>query len=304
MPLSKESDASRMANLKPRMGARGALKVKTGCQTCKYDSTRTKCAPTLINQNYRIRHKKCDEARPACSQCSSTGRRYDLIQSHPNHHAKNSDMAIARRPQMSSELLRPSLPSHMRKLTHAEASHFDYFRLVCARDFALCLESAPWESLLLRNVHLEPAICHAALAIAALSRHYYSPTQVWYDPGSTSSAVEFSILHYNLAIKILNGRLERSIESSELAVLASVLFIHIEAFQELQDNEGRPNLISAHLNGGLAIVLNLKSLSQNVDYLETALNHIRSQIEQFESFSARYNDSFSGSLKASPLYLV
>jgi hypothetical protein len=174
----------------------------------------------------------------------------------------------------------------MRNLTHVEASHFDYFRLVCSRDFALCLESGPWESLLLRSVHLEPSICHAALALAALTRQQYSPTQVWYDPGSTSSAIEFSIVHYNLAIQILNGHLEKSTKSSELTVLASILFIHIDAFQEFQNSEGFPNLISAHLNGGLAIVRSLKSLSQNIDYLETALDHIRNQIEGFDQFSA------------------
>ncbi|KAE9377393.1 hypothetical protein N431DRAFT_402320 [Stipitochalara longipes BDJ] len=257
-----------MAGPRPRMGARGAMKLKTGCQTCK------------------IRHKKCDEARPACSQCSSTGRRCDLTQDNSNYQIKTSDIAPASWFGTSLQLLRPSLPVHMRNLTHAEASHFDYFRLVSARDFALCFESATWESLLLRNVQLEPSIGHAALAIAALSRHQYSPTQVWHDPGRTSSAIEFSILHYNLAIQILNRRLEKSIGSSELAALASILFIHIEAFQEFQDSERFSNLIFAHLNGGLAIVHSLKKSSQNIEHLGTALNHIRNQIEQFSQFSA------------------
>jgi len=140
------------------------MKVKTGCQTCKYDLTRTNYASDLVNQSYRIRHKKCDEARPACSQCSSIGRRCDLIQSNPNYHIRISDIALTQMPRMGLELVRPSLPYHMRNLTHAEASHLDYFRLVCARDFALYLVSGPWESLLLRSVHLEPSICHAALA--------------------------------------------------------------------------------------------------------------------------------------------
>jgi hypothetical protein len=285
-PLSTESDSSRMAEPKPRIGARGATKVKTGCQTCKYASTRSKCEPTLLNQSYRIRHKKFDETRPTWFQCSGTGRRCDLRQSKANHQIKSLDMTLERSPRMSLELLRLRLPYHMRNLTHAEASRFDYFRLVCARDFALCLDSVPWKSLLLQSVHLEPSISHAALAIAALSRHYYSPTQVWYAPGSTRSAIEFSMVHYNLAIQTLNGRLDVSIGSSKLAVLASILFIHIEAFQEFQNSEGFPNLISAHLNGGLAIMHSLKSLCQNMDHLETALDHIRNQIEHFEQFSA------------------
>ncbi|PMD48021.1 hypothetical protein L207DRAFT_357 [Hyaloscypha variabilis F] len=267
-PFWNKPNTGRMVGPKPRMGARGAMKVKTGCQTCK------------------IRHKKCDEARPSCSQCSSTGRRCDLNQSYAAHQAKSSDMPLAGRPGMSLQLLGSGLPPHLRNFTHAEASHFDYFRLVSARDFALCFESALWESLLLRSAHLEPSICHAALAIAALSRHQYSPKQVWDDTGRTSSAIEFCILHYNVAIQVLNKRLRPSIRSSELAVLASILFIHIEAFQEFQNSEGTSNLISAHLNGGLAIVHNLKSMSQNIDHLETALDHIRNQIEQFEQFSA------------------
>jgi len=173
----------------------------------------------------------------------------------------------------------------MRNLTHAEASHLDYFRLVCAKDFALCLESEMWTGLLLRAVYQEPSIYHAALAIAALSRHGYGPKQVWHDSGRTSSAIEFSILQYSSAIQILNRQLEATIGSSELAVLASILFIHIEAFQDFRTLEGFSSLIPAHLNGGLAIVYNLKSTSQNIDHLETALNHIRNQIEQFEQFS-------------------
>jgi hypothetical protein len=186
---------------------------------------------------------------------------------------------------MSLNLVQPHLPSHMHNLTHIEASHFDYFRLVCAKDFALYFESASWESLLLRSAYLEPSIYNAALAIAALSRQYYSPTQFWYGPCRTKSAVEFSMVRYNLAVRTLNGRLEESAESSELAVLASVLFIKIEAFQKFREVEGFPNLIFAHLNGGLAILHYLKSLSRNIDYLETGLGHIRNQIEQFEQFS-------------------
>jgi hypothetical protein len=274
-----------MASTKPRMGARGSTKVKTGCLTCKYDS-RTRCSPTLANRSHRTRRKKCDEARPTCSQCSNTGRRCDFSLGNTNHYSTNSDMALGKRSPMSSQFLRPDLPHHMRKLTHAEASYLDYFRLVCARDFAICFESTGWEKLLLRSVQLEPSIYHAALAIAALSRQQYSPPQAWYYPGSTSSATEFSILHYNLAIQNLNGRLERSIESSRLTLLACILFIHIEAFQNFPGSGTTPTLISAHLNGGIAIAHHLKSLSQNIDYLESALDHIQTQIEQFERFAA------------------
>src|SRR5438128_413985 len=108
--------------------------------------------PILVDLGCRIRHKKCDEASPACSQCSSTGRRCDFIQSDPNNkQIKSLHIALESRPGMILQLATPGVPQHMRNLTYAEASHFDYFRLVCARDFALCLENEMWENLLLRS---------------------------------------------------------------------------------------------------------------------------------------------------------
>ena len=173
----------------------------------------------------------------------------------------------------------------MHSLTHIEANLFDYFRLVCVRDFAIYFERDTWESLLLRSACMEPTIYHAALAISALSRSYYNPTQVWYDPGNTRSALEYSIAQYILAIHTLNQRLKASIEDAELAAMASILFINIEAFQSLQYREGLPNLISIHLHGGLAIVKSLKSQSQKVDHLESALRHFQNHINQFEEYT-------------------
>jgi hypothetical protein len=243
-------------------------------------------SPILVNQSYRIRRKKCDEANPACSQCSNTGRHCDFSLSKPNHRIGYSSIVLERRTRVSLNLLSPSLPYHLHNLTHIQASHFDYFRHVCARDFVVCFDSTPWESLVLQNAYLEPSIYHAALAIAALSRHHYSPGHAWYDPGDTISAFEFSMIHYSLAIQALNGKFEESVGKSKLAVLASILFIHIEAFQGFQNIKESPNLISAHLKGGYAILKYLKSLSQDIDYLETGLNHIRDQILQFEQISA------------------
>lgn len=54
-PLGAKNDT----DLKSRRERKSHAKVKTGCLTCK------------------IRHKKCDETRPACRHCTSTGRKCD-----------------------------------------------------------------------------------------------------------------------------------------------------------------------------------------------------------------------------------
>ncbi|KAF4610382.1 hypothetical protein G7Y89_g15737 [Cudoniella acicularis] len=189
-----------------------------------------------------------------------------------------------------------SLPLHLRNLTHAEAAHYDYFRLICAQDFALSLNSALWATLLPQTAHREPSIYHAALAIAALSKDAYSPRpRLSRDTIASSNcnfATEFAITHYNLAIRTLNGALKAGSACAELALLACILFIYVEAFQGCRmggEGEGVPHLVKAHINGGLAIVRSLKlrdpEASTKIEYLETALHHTRNQIEQLEQFS-------------------
>ena len=56
---ARNADTKHVAGKRSRRRAQGASKVKTGCTTCK------------------IRRVKCDEARPNCVRCTSTGRRCD-----------------------------------------------------------------------------------------------------------------------------------------------------------------------------------------------------------------------------------
>jgi hypothetical protein len=84
----------KMASPAPRPRLRvGHSKSRMGCSTCKYAlSSRsrnfrlffssTRLYMHLLNRNLaaRIRRIKCDEARPNCHRCSSTGRRCDGYQ--------------------------------------------------------------------------------------------------------------------------------------------------------------------------------------------------------------------------------
>ncbi|KIW89119.1 uncharacterized protein Z519_09971 [Cladophialophora bantiana CBS 173.52] len=255
--MSEEGVENRSISKKPRIGARGEHKVKTGCQTCK------------------IRHKKCNEAKPACFQCTSTGRRCDFSVSH-------SHIVPRWRVRTAVQHLPSGLPDHMLGMTSFEVSHFEYFRRVCARDLALYFESPSWESLVLRYAHMEPSIYHAALSISSMSKNDYYPTTTMpssYDPGgqNTTSPSEYCLAQYSLAIQRLNARLDRSIESVELAAFASILFIYIEGMQ------GYKTSMHIHLRGGLALARCLQHLSPNVGYLEFALWQIQEQVEQIEA---------------------
>ncbi|OAP58568.1 hypothetical protein AYL99_07658 [Fonsecaea erecta] len=180
-----------------------------------------------------------------------------------------------------------------------EASNFDYFRRVCARDFALYFESPWWEGVVLRYAHAEPSIFHAALSISVMSRTNYhppSPASPLSSSSSTSwdhrypgqphplhnadldSAAEYCLAQYLLAIRQLNARLDSSVASVELAAFASILFVYIEGMH------GSTRSMHIHLRGGLALVRTLDArMSPNVGHLGWALRQIREQVEQIEA---------------------
>ncbi|KAK9239516.1 hypothetical protein V1525DRAFT_398303 [Lipomyces kononenkoae] len=203
---------------KSRLGARGVRKVTTGCLTCK------------------TRHKKCDEARPACSACIRAGWKCDFV---------SSSLSQAPRYAMTPPIRSLRYPSAM-PLLDGEHEHMEYFQVVCAREFSLFFELPAWENSILQGTLAEPALHHAALAIGALTSRHYHP-DIW----QTQQAIVFSIRHYSMAIQDLHCRLDESSQSLEVAVLASVVFSYIEFLLGLDSR------VEMHIQAGCAMLENL-----------------------------------------------
>lgn len=166
---------------------------------------------------------------------------------------------------------------------------FDYFRSICAREFSLYFQSPIWENFVLYAAHTEAWAFHAALSISVLSRQSYTPS---HNDGTLQP--DFPTLHYNQAIRALNQRLDTTVESAELAVLGSVLFINLEFLRAhtLQHESSRvnaPSLVDIHLHGGLEVLRDLGDMrggymSQNAQYLKVALEELHYQVEQFKVY--------------------
>lgn len=255
---------------KSRHGARGVRKVSTGCLTCK------------------TRHKKCDEARPACSSCIRAGWKCDFVSSSP-----------AEAPQYAMTPLIHCLryPS-ARPLLDGEHEHMEYFQVVCAGEFSLFFELPAWENIILQGTLAEPALHHAALAIGALASSRYHP-DIWQTP----PPIAFSIQHYRIAIQDLHGRLDGSSQSLELAVLASVFFSYIEFLLGLDSR------VEMHIQAGCAMLENLYtrhdgtlavstqagsncqvgSSSTNYDLLASAMFRLTAEIDFFVAFRSNSN---------------
>jgi Fungal Zn(2)-Cys(6) binuclear cluster domain. len=186
----------------------------------------------------RTRHKKCDEARPACSPCIRAGWSCDFVSSSPFEASQYG---------MTLPIRRLRYPS-ARPLLYGEHMHMEYFQVVCAGEFSLYFELPAWRNIILQATLAEPALHHAALAIGALTRSRYYPG-IWHTP----PAIAFSIRHYSMAIRDLRRRLDGSSQSLELAVLTSVVFSYIESLLELDSRT------KMHIQAGYAILEDLRT---------------------------------------------
>ncbi len=230
---------------KCRLGARGVRKVKTGCLTCKYT-----CLIPAVNWlndliECRIRRKKCNEIKPACSQCLETGRQCDFL--------------LLPRPLDIAQTLSSDFGEHA-------MLHFEYFKTICIPEFSLYFEDPVWERIVLQAATTEPCMQHAALAIGALSRSQYDIAAF------SLSASEYSVTHYSLAIQALREHLEYA-QNSELAVLGTLLFVVIEMLF------GDDNRVAALVRSSFALI-NIRP-GNNLEYLWNALSRVDNQVTAF-----------------------
>ncbi|KAH6715262.1 hypothetical protein DL95DRAFT_382518 [Leptodontidium sp. 2 PMI_412] len=238
---------------KPKKTRKRGPNVKAGCATCK------------------IRHKKCDQTRPACLRCTSTGRTCDFLSSlAPNssfqsrtiqllpdykgiNDGKTQDfrfryLFITEHPK--------SLPSFATLSDPDEAQHFDFFRVVCTHSFSMHFNANLWKGLILQAAHTEPFVLHAVLAIGALTRSNV------HAPMYPTPVLEYSLKKYSLASRMLSQRMKSGTADWKLAILGSLVFLALEVLQ------GHEMGALIHMRSGEAI---LKSLPSSKPELLTSL---------------------------------
>lgn len=147
---------------------------------------------TTINRTRKVR---CDEVRPACKQCVSTGRKCDSYATTPVlEPPKPQKAAIWAFPVVANHI--PSLPDKNSK----ELRSFHFFVDVTAPSLGAAFNSTFWKTEIPRACHLDDAIWHAIISLA--SAHESSVSTV---PVATSTTPEnlHTLKHYNLAVQNL-----------------------------------------------------------------------------------------------------
>ncbi|KAK1977763.1 hypothetical protein LZ30DRAFT_246600 [Colletotrichum cereale] len=189
-----------------------SAKVRSGCITCKR------------------RHVKCDETRPFCLKCTKSPRGpgvcegYPSERKHPNH--------CAPRPIVPKGTWRPlgalMEPAYETSLfTGSEKGYFEFWLQLIGHIYLF--PNDIMHRVVPQLARQEPAIKHAALAMAGMARALV-PSLVYRSDKelhSNGPHYEFALHHYGRAIKLLRSSRPSS-ENMLWAIVCCVLFVTFE----------------------------------------------------------------------------
>ncbi|KAI4863359.1 hypothetical protein F4820DRAFT_377933 [Hypoxylon rubiginosum] len=168
------------------MARKGSRKVRTGCLTCK------------------ARKVKCDEVKPRCHRCISTGRTCGGYVTKPN------PGLLWHRPRQLFQSID----------TASEGRALQFFCEETAQFLSGATDPYFWTHLVMQFSNFEPAVRHSVVAISSLYEQFQAGGKVSsVHLGENSLALQ----HYNAAIREL-----KTTENQPLVLLVCILFICIE----------------------------------------------------------------------------
>ncbi|TVY77288.1 Aspercryptin biosynthesis cluster-specific transcription regulator atnN [Fusarium oxysporum f. sp. cubense] len=168
----------------------------------------------------RIRRVKCDEARPACTRCTSTGRKCDGYQTEaPSPPAKSSPSVISSPTSVVSTYT-----------TRPEARSFQFFIEKTLVNFQTFFDDDLWNRRVLQVAQSTDCIRHAIVALAYYHQLYLTHEQ-WRSLESVSA-----LKHYNLAIRELLNPSPDTSSQGHILVLSCLIFICIELLHGKTDS--------------------------------------------------------------------
>lgn len=210
------------------------VKTKTGCGTC------------------RLRRIKCDEARPYCARCASTGRTCDGYAAGPssqsnlvilsrrstegNYDGCANQLANGRSMGIQNETdawicsLSSQQPWHLPllKLSYHEGQAFAFFRQHTAIQLQDGMKSELWGRWAMQFAHHEPNILHAIIAVGAM--HHAR----WDHPGSDFSKLQqVALSNYSKAVVEMQGYISKkgTLAGVDVVLLGCILFAGFEMLQ-------------------------------------------------------------------------
>ncbi|EED18556.1 conserved hypothetical protein [Talaromyces stipitatus ATCC 10500] len=222
---------------------RWAPKARTGCLTCK------------------IRRIKCDEIKPSCKKCTSTGRKCDgyedcAVDTQPIGSIRSST-SVAKKTTRSRALVPAAAPIYSVSWLpfyggELQKRNFDFFQSVTSSALSSFYGSEFWASETLQVAHQYPALFHAITAFGSIHHGYLSDTTPLDVPRTgKNDHIEFGLQEFNKAIKSMSALIsqkELSAQDQQAILTTCILFTGLSSLQ------GRQSQAFMHVKNGLRMI--------------------------------------------------
>ncbi|OOF93840.1 hypothetical protein ASPCADRAFT_209077 [Aspergillus carbonarius ITEM 5010] len=202
----------------------GSNRSRRGCITC------------------RIRRIKCDEQKPVCLRCTSTGRRCDGYMPMPY------TLRIAKQLTQMTAFVNP-----------AESRALEFFFRKSAAHLAGYFGASFWTRTVLQLSLTEPTIRHAIAAIGLL--YEVEGTSAGLVAAGHTSRTDLALHLYNRGIRTTIDKASTGIDAVPLVIIASILFASVEFLRQ------NASAAASHVLNGLNLV---RTWRQHRDRLQPA----------------------------------
>ncbi|KAJ8129471.1 hypothetical protein O1611_g4160 [Lasiodiplodia mahajangana] len=211
-------------------GAFKRKKVKTGCRTCK------------------ARRVKCDEGRPSCQRCVSTGRTCDGYGIWGDGGRKHAERAVVAKSH--EDPVKYAISGRYGKLSPEQDTYFQWFRHRTYTKLPLPFITPFWQTLVLQACAAESSILHAVLALgSAHQKESLQEEEAKESPETLDSQQKFMLQEYGKAMRDLQPHLSsQDRRSVHVALVVCTLFTFFENLL------GRYAAANAHLHSGLRLL--------------------------------------------------
>lgn len=200
---------------------------------------------------FRTRRIKCDEARPSCYRCSTTGRKCD---------GYSSDIVI------SSQTFKDCINLIQRISVHVpgnaeEKRGFDFFLRNTAAELSGYYDSSFWGNLVLAASTQKPSLRHAVVALGALHEDF-SQKRLHSAPSLENQRAQLALNQYSKAIGALRRSLSHGKEEPLTALISCILFVCFDSLR------GHYESAMVHLQSGLGILRDMRKSSTGNHIIE------------------------------------
>ncbi|KAL7894166.1 hypothetical protein HDV63DRAFT_389992 [Trichoderma sp. SZMC 28014] len=228
-----------------------------------------------------VRKVKCDESRPACNRCTSTGRICDGFEATAGQTVQTPPVAQPLRSQANS----------------LEIRSIEFFVEKSRTQFAALFQDEWWNTQILQLAYAEASIRHALVALSMHHEKFISK--------QAEVELHFATRQQNLAIRELLQSKQQSL--THLHPMTCFIFICIEILQGNHEaairlfKHGRKMLRELQQPRARRASVYESDVGASLRYLETSFNRLAIQVELLiGDVSPELSMTFQGSMGSKP----